>query len=146
VLLQTGTFDTTVYTAPTSSAVGDSPDFTDTPPVFMWAQVGSISSGAATLLEKQQIGGTAGLLGFFGATPIVQPVATNQAAVTSTAVTSASNTASTSTTPFGFTTSTQFNAVLQAVNSMVAVVNSLSVWQNQIRTDLVALGLIKGSN
>jgi streptogramin lyase len=85
------------------------------------------------------------LLGFYGFTPIVQPSATNQFAVTSTAIVGPSATATTSTTPFGFSTSTQFNAMLGAVNSMVAVVNSLSVWQNQTRSDLVALGLQKGS-
>lgn len=85
------------------------------------------------------------LIGFWGATPAVQPSATNQAAVTSTAITAPSNTASTSTTPFGFTTSTQFTALLTAVNSMVAVVNSLTVSQNQFRSDLVTLGLVKGS-
>lgn len=85
------------------------------------------------------------LIGFWGATPIVQPSATNQGAVTSTAIVAPSNTASTSTTPFGFTTSTQFNALLGAVNSMVVSVNSLLISQNQSRTDLVALGLIKGS-
>jgi hypothetical protein len=102
---------------------------------------------ASLVVDNLTIGTSASnFVGFYGFTPVVQPSGTNQAAVTSTAITGPSNTASTSTTPFGFVTSTQFNAVLQAVNSMVGSVNSLLVWQNQTRTDLVALGLQKGSN
>lgn len=61
--------------------------------------------------------------GFYGATPIVQPTSANEAA--------ASATAATTTSPWGFTTSTQANAIVTLVN--------------QLRADLVALGLIKGS-
>lgn len=63
---------------------------------------------------------------FFGSTPTAQPAATNQAAVlTSPAV-------SVSATQWGFATSAQANGLVTLVN--------------QLRSDLVSLGLIKGSN
>lgn len=62
-------------------------------------------------------------VGFYGTTPIVQPSGAAQAAV--------SATAATTTTPWGFSTSTQADAIVTLVN--------------KIRTDLVALGLLKGS-
>lgn len=60
---------------------------------------------------------------FYGVTPVVQPSSASQAAV--------ATTAATATTPWGFTTSTQANAIVTLVN--------------QIRSDLVTLGLLKGS-
>lgn len=77
-------------------------------------------------------GGTQGLqlgpsatspVGFYGVTPVVQPTTSFEAAAISTTATS--------TTPWGFATSTQANAVVTLVN--------------QLRADLVTLGLIKGS-
>jgi hypothetical protein len=65
----------------------------------------------------------ADLVGFFGATAVSQPADANQAAPSSTAATNG--------TPFGFTTSTQANALIACVR--------------QIQSDLVKLGLIKGS-
>jgi len=126
VWLSSGTFNTAVY--PSSGAatadVGEAPDFTDTPPVRTLVQVGSMSAGAATLTDNVQVGGTAaGKVGFFGATPIVQPAATAQSAVTTTA--------STTTTPFGYTTSAQAEGIVTLLN--------------RIRTDLVSLGIVKGS-
>lgn len=59
----------------------------------------------------------------YGVTPVVQPSSASQAAV--------ATTAATTTTPWGFTTSTQANAIVTLVN--------------QIRSDLVTLGLLKGS-
>ena len=63
------------------------------------------------------------LVGFYGISPIVQPTSASEAAVTTTAATTTS--------PWGFATSTQANAIVTLVN--------------QLRADLVALGLIKGS-
>lgn len=63
------------------------------------------------------------LIGFYGATPAVQPSATAQSAV--------ATTASTTTTPYGYTTSAQAEGVVTLLN--------------QIRSDLVTLGLLKGS-
>lgn len=64
-------------------------------------------------------------LGFFGATSVTQPTSSNQAAIsTSVAV-------SVSATQWAYATSTQANAIVTLAN--------------QIRADLVTLGLLKGS-
>lgn len=63
------------------------------------------------------------MLGFFGATPVSQPTSANEAAV--------ATTAPTNTSPYGYTTSAQAAAIVTLVN--------------QLRSDLVSLGLIKGS-
>lgn len=65
----------------------------------------------------------ADLISFYGATPVAQRSGVAQAAVT--------NTAATSTTPFGYSTSTQANAIVTLVNEM--------------RATLVSLGLMAGS-
>lgn len=62
-------------------------------------------------------------IGFYGTTPVAQRGGGAQAAV--------STTAATSTTPFGFGTSTQAQAVVTLVN--------------ELRAALVAVGLIAGS-
>lgn len=73
-------------------------------------------------------------LGFYAKTPVVQPTNAAQAAVTVSTIT----TASTTTTPAGYATTTQADALAASVAATVTLVNRL-------RTDLVALGLIKGS-
>jgi hypothetical protein len=62
-------------------------------------------------------------ISLYGATPIVQRAGAAQAAVTTTAATT--------TTPWGFSTSTQANAIVTLVNELQAA--------------LVALGAIKGA-
>ena len=62
-------------------------------------------------------------IGFYGVTPIVQRTSASQAAVTTTAATSTS--------PIGFSTNTQADAIVTLVN--------------ELRAALVAVGLIKGS-
>lgn len=71
---------------------------------------------------------------FFGKTPIVQPSGAAQAAVATTAIT----TAATTTTPWGFATSTQ-------ADNLAAIVAANRTLVNQMRADLVSLGLIKGA-
>lgn len=74
-------------------------------------------------LDGAIVGLSGGTVGFYGTTATTQPASASQAAVASTAATS--------TNPYGFTTSTQADAIVTLVN--------------QMRSDLVALGLIKGS-
>lgn len=72
-------------------------------------------------------------LGFYGlATPIVQPAATAQSAVPTTAVTTLAETP----------TATD---IAVAVNSLIARQAASVTLVNRLRTDLVALGLLKGS-
>lgn len=76
--------------------------------------------------QPVQFGGTnTATLGFYGATPAVQPASSNQAAPVSTAPVSISAT------QWGWSTSTQAQAILTLVT--------------QLRADLVTLGILKGS-
>lgn len=86
---------------------------------------------------------TSDLISFYGVTAVVQPSASAQAAVTTAAIAAVTTTTPTIT-AFGFT-SAQAGAILTAVNDMVTRVTALTVLNNRIQTDLVALGLIKGS-
>ena len=74
------------------------------------------------------------LVGFYGATPVVQPTSASQAAITN----SAGGTASATTGLQALTSS--YNSTLIS-NSFATVV----VLVNKLRADLVALGIIKGS-
>lgn len=82
-------------------------------------------------------------IGLFGVTPIVQPSASGQAAVTTATLSSVTQAAPT-VTAYGFT-SAQAVALLSAVDGLVTRVNALSTLDASIRTALVNLGLIKGS-
>lgn len=76
--------------------------------------------------QPVQFGGTnTATMGFYGATPAAQPTSSNEAAAATTAAVSVSAT------QWGFSTSTQANAIVTLVN--------------QLRADLVTLGIIKGS-
>jgi len=55
-------------------------------------------------------GSSTSLVGFYGATPIVRPAA----------VTTVTTTAASSTTPYGYTTSTQADAIVTAVNAIIS--------------------------
>jgi hypothetical protein len=97
----------------------------------MTYQVGDGNTGETLLVGRTgqpvQFGGEAAAeLGFFGATPVAQVAATNQAAVVSTAAVSISAT------QWAFASSAQANSIVSLAN--------------ELRTALVNLGLIKGSN
>lgn len=71
-------------------------------------------------------------VGFWGKTPVVQPAATAQSAVATTAITTLA------TTP----TATD---IAVAVNSLISRVSAVVTLVNQIRSDLVSVGIEKGS-
>lgn len=72
-------------------------------------------------------------LGFYGlATPIVQPSATAQSAVATTAITT-------------LVTTPTATDIATAVNSLISRQSATVTLVNQLRSDLVALGLLKGS-
>ena len=75
-------------------------------------------------------------VGFFGTTPADQPASSNQATIATTAITTAAIT--TTTNSYGYATTTQANniAVIADANRTLLI---------QLRTDLVELGIIKGS-
>lgn len=82
---------------------------------------------------------------FFGATPVSQPASANQSAVTATVGVAVSTTGATNTTPYGFTTAAQADAIVARVNELRTIAEANKALLNQIRADLVALGLLKGS-
>ena len=83
-------------------------------------------------------------IAFYGATPIVRPTSASQAAITTTAITAPVTTVATSSAPFGFTEA-QANSIVAAVRSLIVRVDAQTTFNNQARTDLIALGLIAGS-
>jgi hypothetical protein len=76
-----------------------------------------------TASDGVKVGVTSGYIGFYGVTPVVRPTSASQAAVSTAAATSGSAI-------YGFT-SAQANGIVTLLN--------------QIRSDLVALGLLTGS-
>lgn len=82
---------------------------------------------------------------FFGATPIAQPASANQAAVGATVGVAVATTGATQTTPYGFTTAAQANDLVARVNELKTLGEANKVLVNEMRANLVALGLIKGS-
>jgi hypothetical protein len=106
------------------------------------------------------------VIGFYGASLIVQPASASQAVYTVTLTTftttvgaDVATTAATNTTPFGFTTAGQANDLVSRTNQLRADVLALKTRIDQIQADqsagktlidairlaLVNLGLIKGS-
>lgn len=86
------------------------------------------STSNQTFTQQTVAGYTVGqsatdLVGFYGTTPVAQRTSGNQAAV--------ATTIATTTTPAGFSTLTQANAIVTLVN--------------ELRAAMVASGLIKGS-
>ena len=75
-------------------------------------------------------------IGFYGTTPAVQPSGATQAAVATTAITTAAIT--TTTNNYGYADTTQ-------ANNIAAIAAANRKLLNQIRSDLVTLGIIKGS-
>jgi hypothetical protein len=84
------------------------------------------------------------LVGFYGATAIVQPSGSGQGAVT--AITDASGGTGAYTNGILTITGTYNQAILaNAIATLVLQGNANKVLVNQLRSDLVSLGLIKGS-
>jgi len=73
---------------------------------------------------------------YYGASPITQPSGSTQAAVATTAITTAAIT--TTTGAYGYATTTQ-------ANNVAVIADACRTLVNQLRSDLVTLGLIKGS-
>lgn len=84
------------------------------------------------------------LIAFYGATPAVQPSSASQSVVT--AITDSSGGTGSYTTGIQALSAT-FNSTLIAngISTVAAQGNANKVLINQLRSDLVALGLIKGS-
>ena len=86
-------------------------------------------------------------LGFYGVTPVVQPASASQAAVTITAVTAIATTVFSTAAAgvWGFQSSTAATALVTRARQMQVDVEAVGVLLNQLRAELVALGLITGA-
>lgn len=71
-------------------------------------------------------------VGFWGVTPVVQPSATDQSAVATTAITT-------------LATEPTATDIAVAVNSLISRVSAAVTLVNQVRSDLVTAGILKGS-
>lgn len=110
--------------ASTITSVTDSRVYLEVPVQLAGITFADAANIAAGTTTGTKIGtATTQKLGFYNATPIVQRSGASQAAVTTTAATNTS--------PYGFTTAAQADAIVTLVN--------------ELRAALVALGLIKGS-
>lgn len=97
---------------------------------------------------------SADLVGFYGATPVVQPSATAQSAVATTTITTGASTTITSVGSTSLTALdvTRINAAIARIEEVRVVVDALvtrveagRVLSDANRSALVTLGLIKGS-
>lgn len=87
----------------------------------------------------------ANTLGFYGTTPTAQPAGAAQAAVATGAITPLATTAATQTSPWGFSTEAQAEAIATQVNLVITQGAALVALANAIRSALVTLGEIKGA-
>jgi len=78
-------------------------------------------------------------LGFYGATLTTQPAAIS--AVTTATLTSVTTTAASSTTPYGYTTSTQADAIVATLNAVAVRCAALTTEGNALQAAVKALGL-----
>ncbi len=85
--------------------------------------------------------------GFFGVAPVAQPASASQAAVTVTAVTAIATTVFSTAAAgvYGFQSSTAATALVTRARQMQVDVEALGVLVNQLRAELIALGLISGA-
>lgn len=102
-------------------------------------------SGTLTAASQSLDGGQLGtastsLVAFYGATVTTQPATIS--AVTTAALTSVTTTAATTSEPFGYTTSTQADAIVTLVNAVAVRAAALTTEANAIRSAMATLGLI----
>lgn len=83
------------------------------------------------------------IMGWTGEGP-APPASANQAAVTATVGSAVATTAATSSTPFGYAEA-QANAIVANVNALRVDLLAVVTLVNQLRSDLVTMGLLKGS-
>lgn len=84
-------------------------------------------------------------IGLYGVTAVTQPAGAAQGAVATGAITPLVTTASTQTTPWGFGSQAQADAIATQVNLVITQGAALVALANAIRTALLALGAIKGA-
>ena len=91
---------------------------------------------------------TSSKVGFYGTTPAVQPASASQAVFTVTAITALATTtlsAANTNVVHGFANETVANLYVTRIQQMQVDVEGLGVLMNQVRSELVTLGLISGA-
>lgn len=86
-------------------------------------------------------------VGFYGVTKVAQAASASQAAVTRTATAALATTvlSAAATGMWAFSSSTVAQTWRTRINQCVVDIGALTVLVNKLRTDLVAIGIIKGS-
>ncbi len=84
------------------------------------------------------------LVGLWGVTPVVQPTSASQSAVATSTITAVS-TATPITSGYGYSTTALASAMQTAVNDVITRTAAQTVLLNQMRSDLVSAGILKGS-
>ena len=112
--------------------------------------VGAITGTAITMSGTALFNGavligdnTADLVGFWGVTKTSQPTSASQGVVASTAITAGAVTIITA--GYGATNTAQFQSLVDVANSAAVRAAALTTLTNQLRADLVSVGIIKGS-
>lgn len=89
------------------------------------------------------------LVGLYGVTPVDQPASASEAAVSPSAVTAIGTTtvsAANTSAVWGFSSSTAARALVVRVRQLQVDSAAIVVLLNQLRSDLVSIGAIKGSS
>ena len=116
----------TIYVFHTDTPALDTASLLDVVPIFD-TSAGRTKNVTLTLLQQAMMGGTdTATLGFYGTTPVARPASASQAPP--------SSVAGTSTTAWGYTTSTQANAISAFCNVIAVALGTTS-----------GVGLIKGA-
>ena len=105
--------------------------------------LGATTATVATLsvTASAQIGNaTTDTVGFYGATVTTQPTAIS--GVTTATLTSVTTDAATSTTPFGYSTAAQADAIVATLNAVAVRAAALTTQGNAMDSALTTLGLV----
>ena len=84
------------------------------------------------------------IINWYGEVGAIPPASSSQAAVTATVGSAVATTAATDSTPFGYAEA-QANAIVANINALRVDVLAVVALVNRLRSDLVEMGLIKGS-
>jgi hypothetical protein len=84
-------------------------------------------------------------IGFYGVTGVAQQASASQAAVSTAAISAVATTGATNSSPYGYTTSAQADAIVTAINAIITRQALIITLVNELRLDLVTIGAIKGA-
>ena len=109
--------------------------------VTTMSTTGTATLGTLAVTASAQIGNaTTDTVGFYGATVTTQPTAIS--AVTTATLTSVTTEATISTTPFGYSTAAQADAIVATLNAVAVRAAALTTQGNAMDSALTTLGLV----